>query len=103
MSLQLTDSQQVNLTVEPVDKKGNQATIDAAPTWTSSDATVATVTPAADGLSATVVAVGKLGTAQIVITASSGGTSVSGTLDLVVVGGAAASLAITAGAPVEQA
>lgn len=35
------------------------------PSWSSSDTTVATVTPAVDGMSAVVTAVGKIGTVQI--------------------------------------
>ena len=52
MSLILTDLQQVSLSVTFVDKFNNPAKVEGSPVWTSSDETIVTVTPAADGLSA---------------------------------------------------
>ena len=57
----------VNLVIN--DKKGNPARVDGMPVWTSSDESVATVTPSEDGMSATILSLGTTGTAQISVTA----------------------------------
>jgi hypothetical protein len=102
----LTDIQKVNLTIQPVDAKGNPATVPVPPTWTSSDATILTVTPAADGLSAVALAVGPLGTAQVTVKVQPdidpSVPALVGTLDVEVVGSDAVSLSIKADAPVNQ-
>lgn len=102
----LTDSQQVDLAIKPVDKKGKPAQVDGVPVWASTASEVATVKPSEDGLSAVVTAV-DLGDAQISVTADADlGTGVrelKGVLDITVVAGEAAGLTIIAGAPTEQA
>jgi hypothetical protein len=50
----LTATQQVQLSIAVVDRKGNPARVDGVPAWSVSDAAVLTVEPAADGLSALV-------------------------------------------------
>jgi len=101
----LKDTEQVVLSVVPVDAKGNAAPVDGTPAWDSSDPTVAIVTPAADGLSATVAAAGPLGKAQISVTADAdlgeGIESIVGTLEIEVVAGKAVSLSIKTGTPEE--
>jgi hypothetical protein len=101
----LKDTEQVVLSVVPVDAKGNAAPVDGAPVWGSSDPAVATVTAAADGLSATVAAVGPLGKTQISVTADAdlgeGLESIVGTLEIEVVAGKAVSLSIKTGTPEE--
>ena len=57
----------VNLVIN--DKRGNPARVDGMPVWTSSDESVATVTPSDDGMSATILSLGTTGTAQISVTA----------------------------------
>ncbi len=103
--LQLTDSQQCALSIAPVDAKGNPAPVQGAPVWASSAPTVAAVTPSADGLSANIVA-GATGTAQISVSADAdlgdGVTTITGVLDVTVVGGQATSIGIVAGTPVSQ-
>jgi hypothetical protein len=103
--MDLRDDQQVLLTIEPVDKKGKPAPVDGVPVWASSDETVITLVPAADGLSA--IATGVVpGAARVVVTADadmgSGVTPLSGSLDFNVTAGAAASLSIIAAAPANQ-
>lgn len=104
--LTLTDSQQVNLKVAFADKAGNPASVDGAPVWTSSDDTVLTVTAAADGLSAVAASTGKLGTAQVTVTADAdlgaGNTPIAGTLDVQVLAGQAVSAVVAADAPTEK-
>jgi hypothetical protein len=94
--VQLTDTQQVVLSVEPEDSKG-QATSDTL-TWSSSDTTVISLQPAADTLSCLCVA-GVPGTG-VTVTVTDGTLSASDNFD--VVAGAAASLVITEGTPEAQ-
>ena len=104
--LLITDSQKCALAIAIVDRKGNPASVDGVPAWSSSDATLLTVEAGADGLSAVVTAVGPLGTAQVNVTADAdlgGGVKpIAGVLDVQVVGGEAASVNISAGTPEEQ-
>lgn len=106
MALILTDVQKVGLSVSFVTAKGNPAAVDGLPVWSVSDATVLSVVPAADGLSAEVVAVGPLGTSQVSVTADAdlgeGVRALIGTLDVSVVASEAASIVINAGVPAAQ-
>lgn len=103
--LVLTDTQQCDLSIQPVDKKGQPAQIDGTPVWSSSDSAIVTVNPGSDGLSAVVVA-GNIGTAQVNVTVDadlgSGVTEIVGVLDVQVTAGAAVSVTINAGSPTEQ-
>lgn len=98
----LTDEQQVAATVAFTDAAGNPTTDDGTPVWAASDSTILTVTAAADGLSATVVAAGPLGNSQLSVTANpadGSGTPVVLTQDITVVASAAVAGTITLGAP----
>ena len=105
--LVLPNDHKVIATVEPVDAKGNPATIDGIPSWSSSSATIATVNALpADGsgkFSAEVLPGSELGTCQINVTADadlgSGIQQISGVLDLEVVGGQAVGFTITTSVP----
>lgn len=102
----LTTVQKCTLTLAPVDAKGNPAALDGVPQWTTSDAAVASITPAADGLSAVVTAL-SLGTAQIGVVADadldSGETrELTGTLDVEVKAAEAVTLGISTGTPEDQ-
>lgn len=104
MATILTIDQAVDVTVSFVDRAGNPAKVDGVPAWSSSDDTVVTVTPAADGLSAVVSSTDKIGTAQVVVRADAdldAGESreIMGSLDLETVGGEAMTASISAGAP----
>jgi hypothetical protein len=103
MALILTDVQKVTLAVAFVSAKGNPAVVDGLPVWGTSDATVLSVVPAADGLSADVVAVGPLGTAQVSVTADAdlgeGVRALVGTLDVTVIASEAGAIVINAGVP----
>jgi hypothetical protein len=104
--LLLTVTQKASLTLDPRDAKGNPAVLDGVPVWTSSDAAVVEVTPAEDGLSAVVRAVGPVGAAQVNVTADARlgeeVVNLSGVLDVQVQAGEAVSLGIATGAPEEQ-
>ena len=105
--LVLPNDQKVVATVEPVDAKGNPASIDGIPAWSSSSTSIATVNPLpADGsgkFSAEVIPASQLGTCQINVTADadlgSGIQQISGVLDLQVVGGQAVGFTITTSPP----
>jgi hypothetical protein len=94
--VQLTDTQQVTLTVEARDSKGFD-TSDTL-TWTSSDDTVVSLQPSADTLSCLCVA-GNPGLG-CVITVTDG--TISGTDSIDVTPGGVASLVISEGTPEEQ-
>lgn len=103
--LVLTATQLALLSITPVDKKNNPAQVDGVPQWNVADPNVATLKPGVDGLSCEVIANGT-GTTQVSVTADAdlgeGNVSITGTIDIQVIAGQAASLAIAAGAPVEQ-
>lgn len=104
--LVLTDVQKVALAIAPKSAAGNPATVDGVPAWSSSDETVVTLTVAADGMSAEAVTTGKLGTAQVNVTADAdlgeGLKEITGVLDVEVKASEAVSLDINAGAPVDK-
>lgn len=91
----LKDNEKVTLTLAFEDEAGNPASApeNVAPQWSVSDDTVATVSLSDDGLSATVEATGKLGTAQV----SVNDANISGTLDIQVVSGDATQVVIQPG------
>lgn len=103
--MELRDDQQVLLTIQPVDAKGKPAVVDGAPTWASSDETVVTLVPSADGMSAMASGVSP-GTGRVVVTADadlgSGVTPLSGSLDFSITAGNAVSITITPGTPANQ-
>ena len=101
MAFILTADQQVSLSFSAKDKYGNDAGIDGTPTWTSSDDSKVTVSAGADGKSATAVAVGPIGTAQVSVRADAdlgdGAREVVGVLDIEVIAGEASIVALSAG------
>lgn len=105
-SINMTNSQKATASIQPVDKKGQPAPIDGVPTWASSDETIVTVTPAADGLSAEVRAVGPLGTAKVTATGDAdlgeGTKPIFGELDVTITQGEAVGFKMTLSDPVEQ-
>ncbi len=102
----LTDSQQVTLSVTFLDKKNNPAQVDGAPAWLVDNPNVLALTPATDGLSCLISAVGPLGSALVTLTADvdlgAGVTNVVGTFAVDITAGTATTVAISAGTPTEQ-
>lgn len=92
----LTDLQKVPVGITVVDLDGQAVVLAAPPSWASSDAAVAQVLPAADGLSA-VVTSGTVGEADI--TVSLGDGSLSDVLHVSVINSAPGSLNLTVGVP----
>lgn len=99
--LVLTDSQFVELSIAPVTKAGNPASVDGVPLWTVSNLEVFDLVVSEDGLSAKVTATGKLGACQVNVSVDAdmgeGVTTISGVLDLEVKAGPAVALGISAG------
>jgi hypothetical protein len=106
MAFVLTDTQQVVVALEIKDKKGNSATVDGAPVWSVDNSELLALTPSADGLTCTVVAVGPLGTANVTVKADAdlgaGVENLIGALVVEITGGVAAVINLVPGTPVEQ-
>jgi len=104
--MNLTNSQQILLTLAPKDRRGETAPVDGIPTWASSDETLLAVLPAADGMSALVKAVGPLGDGRVTATADAdlgdGVVPITGAADFTVTPGQATVLELAAGSPEEQ-
>jgi hypothetical protein len=95
----LTDAQQVTLSVAETDSMGQPVTGDAL-VW-ASDSPSIVLTPAPDGYSALADA-GVPGTANVTVTDSTSTPPLVGTAALTVIPGAAVSLTIIEGAPVDK-
>jgi hypothetical protein len=106
VAFQLTDSQDVVVTPKFTSKKGNPARVDGVPEWLVDNSELLALTPAADGLSCSVSAVGPLGTATVTMKADadlgSGVVDVLGTLEIEVTGGGATTVSLEPGTPTEQ-
>lgn len=105
MAITLTDIQHVPAALQELDAAGNPVPADfaAPPTWTSSDDTVVTVTPSADGTTADISTTGKLGSAQVTVTATTNsGTALTGIGDVTVVTSGATTISVTFGTPVDK-
>jgi hypothetical protein len=101
----LKDTQKVTVTLEADDAAGNPttSTFPSPPAWQSSDATVVTVTPSADGMSAEVATTGKLGTAQVRVDATTAdGRAITGLGDVEVVTSDATTFKLNFGTPVDR-
>jgi len=95
---QLKDAadQVVYAIAKELDQAGNVISVapDAPPVWTVSDATLATITPAADGMSATILPVGPLGAFKVQVSAMFGGKAILASDDIQVVASGIASIVI---------
>ena len=105
MALIMTNSQEVDLAIQPLDKRGKPAQVDGVPVWSSSDPAKVEVAASDDGLSCVAKALNN-GTVQISVSADAdlgdGIRALTGTLDLEIVSGEAVTLGIIAGTPREQ-
>jgi hypothetical protein len=102
LEINITNEQQVNVTLHPVTATGKPAQVDGAPVWTvqSGDSTV---NPAGDGLSAVFVSSDTPGDTQVLVEADadlgSGVQTISDIVTLHVAGAQAANLGLTADEP----
>lgn len=105
MAITLTDTQEVLVSVHPIDAKGYDAPVEGQPSWELSDDTVVQFVVNPDGLSGEVTAI-RPGVSQLTFRADAdlgeGITPVLGILDVTVVAGQAVSLRIDVGVPTEQ-
>ena len=95
MQTTISEKTKFLLTIALASVAGNPVKPNGMPVWTSSDESIATVVPAADGLSAEVFSTGVIGTASI--TASVDG--LTATDEVTVSAGPAVTLTLIAGAP----
>lgn len=106
MAFLLPDTKKVSASVAFVDAAGNPASVQGAPAWSSSDESIVTVTVSDDGMSAEIVAVGPIGTAQVSVTADAdlgeGVINVSALADIEVVASQAVAAAISLGEPTDK-
>jgi hypothetical protein len=104
--VKMSDSQQCNVTVTFADRRGNPASVDGVPEWSTDNTDVLALEPSGDGKSCLVKAVGPLGTATVTMKADAdmgqGSTPVIGTLDFEITGGAATVVKLEPGTPAEQ-
>lgn len=104
--MQITATQQFDVSFAVTDKKGNPAGVDGVPEWLTDNSDLLTVTPSADGMSCTVVASGVLGSGRVQVNIDAdlgdGVTPIIGTLDVEVVAGNASVVTLTPGPVTEQ-
>jgi hypothetical protein len=102
--LSLSAVQKCNVSIQPVDVKGNPAAVDGGPLWSVSADGVVTLSPAADGLSCVISGLAP-GSVQVNVTADAdlgeGVRSITGTLDVTVIAAEAVGFTIQTG-PVED-
>lgn len=103
--MKLPYNYKVGLSIKPVDEAGNPALVENI-VWTSTPLDVVELVPADDGLSCTVKALGKVGVAQVEVTADAligeGIENISDFLSIEVTAGKAVNLGIIAGVPEPQ-
>ena len=101
----LTNTQEVDLAIQPLDAKGKPAQVDGVPTWLSSNPALVSLVVSEDGLSCVAKAMDN-GSAQISVSADAdlgaGIKTLTAILDIEVVSGGAVSLGVIAGTPREQ-
>ena len=102
LAVSITNEQKVTVTLKPVTNAGKPAKLDGAPTWTvvSGDSTV---TPSADGLSASLVSADNPGDTTYLVEADAdlgeGVETIQDTITLTVIGANAANLGLVASPP----
>lgn len=105
-TMEMTTHQQVHLSIQPVDKRGNPAKVDGVPVWLTSNSEIVSLAVAADGMSADASAVGPLGRSIVSVTADAdlgqGTVELVGAIDIDITPSGAVSLTITAGVPADQ-
>lgn len=102
LQINITNEQQVKVTLNPVTATGKPAKLDGAPTWEVISGN-ATVTPADDGLSADLISADDPGDTDFLVKADAdlgeGVVEISDVIRLSVAGAMAANLGLTAGDP----
>lgn len=101
--LKMKDTEKVTLTIELDDAKGFPvgAGFDQPPVYTIDDDTIASLAPAADGMSCDVIAL-KPGNVNVSVAGVAAGNSYAGTVAVPITAGDAVSIKLTLGTPVAQ-
>jgi hypothetical protein len=105
MAKTLTDVQHIAVTLAEKDAAGNVVPFDfpTPPTWTSSDDTIVTVSPSADGSNADIATTGKLGDATITVNGTTAdGRPIVGRGDLTVTTSAPTTIELVFGEPANK-
>lgn len=105
MSFKMSDSQQVPLSIQFKDKKGNPAAQPpGAVAWLTDNTDLLALTPSADGLSCLVLAVGPLGTGTVTVkvVAPDESTAAAGSIEVEIDAGNATAIEVSPGAVAEQ-
>lgn len=104
-AVQITTLQKVNISAAFEDSAGIVVPIVGTPVWATSDATIATIAPSADGSNADVISVAP-GTVQITVTAEGDATPGKDTItaeqDVIVVADEATQVILTVSAPTSK-
>lgn len=102
----LKDSDNLPLSIAIKDLKNNDAKVDGVPAWSVTDPSLASLAVADDGMSAVLSPVGGLGAFKVQVHADADlGADIKdilGEMDVDIIAGDAATIAISAGAPVPQ-
>jgi hypothetical protein len=97
-------TQALPLAVAFTDAKGNPAKVEGAPAWAVTDASLASLVVAEDGMSATLTPMGPLGLCKVQVTADAdlgaGVVNILGEMDIETIAGDAVAVNISAGEPV---
>jgi hypothetical protein len=106
MAFQMSDSQQVDVSIAAVDKKGQPAPLESVQ-WSTDNPNLLALTPSADGKTCTIAAVGPLGSATMTAKADAdmdpaNTVEIIGTLDVTITGGQAVTVQLVPGTPTEQ-
>jgi hypothetical protein len=102
-SMNLKVSQKLPIAIVADDEFGNAAgSFDAAPSWSLTDSSLASLEVSADGLSAVVVPSGKLGACQVQVLGVAQGKQLQGVLDLALIAGDAVTIVLSAGTPLDN-
>lgn len=106
LALTLTTTQQVSVSISPTDKRGHPANLDGAPVWSADNTDAVALTPAPDGLSCLIVALGPVGPVDIFVDADAdlgaGVTPLRGTFQIEIVAAQATTIEVTPGSVEEQ-
>lgn len=100
----ITDEQKLDFAFVPKTAAGNPAHIDDIPVWQVSDPSILDLAVAEDGLTATVISLGPLGSCQLSVQADAdmgeGTRLLTATAEILVVPAEAATIGLVAGVPV---
>lgn len=106
MAFEMSDSQQVTLSINFTDKRGNPVDTPSgsSPEYSTDNTDLLRLTPSTDGMSCLVQAVGPLGSGVVTVKVadSSGNPLAAGSIDVTIKSGAPTSINITPGTVEEQ-